>query len=415
MRSDIEELLKDNEVYRAYREAERRLRARFSKRTVADVVEALGSVGDVKLQRYYIELWKERGDDPDYFVQTEAYINHEMCDSVALRRSLRKANNLLITADIVASYYGRPDVSLIIAGRLKGSNYKVKAYGREYRDFILDLIVNRALIYMGLPTNLESLRRDYGLSEFLMATLSFIGGITSGEFERHLRKVGDLINGALAKGDRPVVMSLGRYRAFVELDAFTLELLKNTYEKYGSRYNAILSDIFLSFLTEKPLPDASAIPHDCGFLRTHYDLLLKYREGRDYTVPDRMAGMGALWWYVNRRKKGLPYLSFSGKLRLYDGVKEIRFRSKRVVVALAFLRLLGREFLEANLHVVFPGAKNPKRRLYQALAYLGRYRYVPTDARITIRAGNFLRDEDEPWAILLKERMLNRDNPQPLL
>jgi len=47
--------------------------------------------------------------------------------------------------------------------------------------------------------------------------------------------------------------------------------------------------------------------------------------------------------------------------------------------------------------------KNPKRRLYQALAQLGRYRYIPTDLKITFRRGNFLRDENEPWARFLKK------------
>ncbi len=398
------DILKDNRAYLAYQEAKKRLEHHFSSLNMYYVLEALSSMGDVRKQSEYISLWKERGDDPDAFVSFEVYINQSLCNPEGLKLALRKANNRLITADMVSTYYGRPSVGVLILRGIKDTDYRIESYrSREFRDFIVDTVLTRARMYMGVKVDLSSLKRYYELADEVIEVYTLIFKMMSGEFD-----YGDIADGVLkrafAKGSKVTILNLMRYKAFVELDVFKLELLKHTFTNLGDTFSALLSEIYLDLLTDKDPIEPSRIPKDCGFLRTQYLLMRKYRFGEDYTPPKDMAGIGDMWWYVNRRRSGRPYLSFAGKLRLYDGTKEIRFRSRKTVITLAYLKLLGREALERNLNLVFPNVKNPKRRLYQALAQLGRYRYVPSDLKITLRRGNFLRDESEPWAEFLKAR-----------
>ena len=399
------ETLKDNRAYAVFEEAKRRLDRHFSSTNLYYVLEALASMGDVRRQAEYIRMWKERGTDPDAFASAEVYIYQSMCLSDDLKDAIRRANNRIITADMVATYYGKPSTAVRILRDIKETDYRVRSYkSREFRDFIVDTVLTRAYLYMGGRVELSSLKRYYELSEEVVELYSLMLKFMAGEFD-----YGDMAEGVLkrafSKGAKGAILNLMRYKAFVELDVFKLELLKHTFTNLGDTYSAILSEIYLDLLTDKEPLDPSRIPEKCGFLRTQYLLMRKYRFGEDYRPPEDMRGIGDMWWYVNRRHRGLPYLSFAGKLRLYDGAKEVRFRTRRVVIALAFLKLLGREGLEGNLNLVFPKVKNPKRRLYQALSQLGRYRYIPTDLRITLRRGNFLRDEGEPWAEFLKARV----------
>ncbi len=398
------EVLKDNRAYLAYREAKERLERHFSSLNMLYVLEALASMGDVRKQSEYIQMWKERGTSPDAFASAEVYIYQSMCKPAALKEAIRRANNRIITADMVATYYGKPSVAVRILRGIKETDYRVREYRtREFRDFIVDTVLTRAYLYMGGVVDLSSLKRYYELSDEVIEIYSLLFKFMAGEFD-----YGELAEGVLkrafAKGSKAAILNLLRYKAFVDLDTFRLELLKHTFTNLGDMYSAILTEIYLDFLTDKEPIDPSRIPEDCGFLRTHYLLMRKYRFGEEYQPPEDMRGIADMWWYVNRRHNRRPYLSFAGKLRLYDGVKEIKFRSKRVIVALAYLKLLGREGLEGHLDLVFPNVKHPKKRLYQALSQLGRYRYIPTDAGITIRRGNFLRDEKESWAQFLKER-----------
>ncbi len=397
------DILKDNRAYLAYREARARLDRHFSSLNMLYVLEALASMGDVRKQSEYVKMWKERGTDPDAFASTEVYIYQSMCQSEALRDAIRRADNRIIEADMMATYYGKPSVAIRILRDVKDTDYKVKSYqSREFRDFIVDTVLTRARLYIGERVNLSSLKRYYELSDEVIRIYTLLFKFMAGEFD--YKDIADgVLKRAFSKGSKMAILNLMRYKAFVEIDVFKLELLKHTFTSLGDMYSAILSEIYLDFLTDKEPMDPSRIPEDCGFLRTHYHLMRKYRFNEDYQPPKDMRGIADMWWYVNRRHNKRPYLSFAGKLRLYDGMKEIKFRSRKVIVALAFLKLLGRERLEKNLNLVFPNVKNPKKRLYQALAQLGRYRHVPTDVRITFRRGNFLRDENEPWAEFLKK------------
>ncbi len=405
------EILKDNRAYLAYQEAKNRLEHHFSSLNMFYVLEALSSMGDVRKQNEYLNLWKEKGTDPDAFVSFEVYINQSLCNSEGLKVALRKANNRLITADIVSTYYGKPSVAVLILRGIKNTDYGVGSYrSKEFRDFIVDTILTRARLYMGTRVELSPLERNYETAEEIVKVYTLIFKFMAGEFDYEDLAEG-VLNRAFIKGSKTSILHLLRYKAFVEMDVFRLELLRHTFTSLGDTFSALLSEIYLDFLTEKDPLDLNRIPKDCGFLRTQYLLMRKYRFGEDYDPPKDMAGIGDMWWYANRRRYGRPYLSFAGKLRLYDGVREVRFRSRKTVITLAYLKLLGREALERNLHMVFPNVKNPKRRLYQALAQLGRYRYVPTDLKITLRRGNFLRDENEPWAEFLKAHV---KRPAPL-
>ena len=399
------DILKDNRAYLTYQEAKKRLEHHFSSINMYYVLEALSSMGDVRRQAEYIRMWKEKGTDPDAFASAEVYIYQSMCRSRSLREAIRRASNRIITADMVATYYGKPSIAIRILRGIKDTDYGVRSYrSREFRDFIVDTVLTRARLYMGKEVDLSPLERYYELSEEVIKVYTLIFKFMAGEFD-YEDVAESVLQRAFAKGSKAAILNLMRYKAFVELDIFKLELLKHTFTSLGDTFSALLSEIYLDFLTEKEPLSPFRIPEDCGFLRTHYLLMRKYRFGEDYEPPEDMTGIGDMWWYVNRRRNGRPYLSFAGKLRLYDGAKEVRFRSRRTVITLAYLKLLGREGLERNLDLVFPSVKNPKRRLYQALAQLGRYRHVPSDLKITLRRGNFLRDESEPWAEFLKRNV----------
>jgi len=148
------------------------------------------------------------------------------------------------------------------------------------------------------------------------------------------------------------ILRLMRPRAFINGDTLTLEMLLNTYEKLGDRFSHLMTRINLSLVKGEDLLEGEELPPECEVLRTHYGLMRKYLTGEEFTPPPELIGIGDAWWYANRRIKDLPYLSFARRLRLYHGKREIKFRSRRIVVALAFVRLLGKaQFLKSSIRV----------------------------------------------------------------
>ncbi len=402
---NIEELWRDNRIYAAYREAKKRLNNRFSGQNLYYVLETLADLGDVGKQRYYLDLWRERGGD-DRFITWEAYVHANTLNVAALENTLSRIDNLIIRADILGSQLGRTDEALNLLERVKREHLFVERYDNpKVWELVVATIESKLRLYRGEDVSLDIFPEYGDLGIEVRESLEFIRRILSGELEGICDKIERMINDYLARGSVANAMKVMRYRAFLDTSALTLEMLVNTFQKLGDRFSAALSRIFLSFIADRDLIKENEIPKEYGFLRAHYGLMRKYRFNEGYEVPAELKGLDDLWWYVGRRKHSKPYLSFAGKLRLYEGKREIKFRTKRVLVVLAYLRLLGREVLERSLNLVFPNVKNPKRRLYQALSELGRYRYVPTDVKITLRRGNFLRDENEPWALNLKEKI----------
>ncbi len=408
---NIEELWKDNRIYAAYREAKKRLKKHFSGQNLYYVLETLVDLGDVEKQRYYLDMWRKRGGD-DRFITWELYVHASTLNVAALKETLFRVDNLIIRADILGSQLGQTDEALSLLERVKRDRLFVERYDNpEVWELVVATIESKLRLYRGEDINLKVFPEYGELGREVKESLEFIRRLLSGELEGICDRIERMVNGYLSRGSVANAMKVMRYRAFLDTSALTLEMLVNTFEKLGDRFSALLSKIFLSFVSDGDFVEAGDIPEEYGFLRAHYDLMRKYRFGEEYEVPEELKGLEDLWWYVSKRKYSRPYLSFAGKLRLYEGKREVKFRSKKVLVTLAYLRLLGREALEENLDLVFPNVKNPKRRLYQALSELGRYRYLPTDVRITLRRGNFLRDEHDPWALYLKEEIMQKFPP----
>ncbi|NPB04131.1 MAG: hypothetical protein GXO39_06940, partial [Thermotogae bacterium] len=285
--------LKLDRAYLVYEEAKKRLRRRFSSKNMHLVLEALANIGDVKTQEIYLSMWRKRGDNPNAFLFFEAYIFSYRCDSRALRKILRRVKNRIFVADIISFYYGHPHSALVILQNVKGNDHPTKECGsREYKNSILGDVIIKSYLYMGRKIDFSLLQRHHVTVDVVEDIYGFLLSIMSGEFEGYDLRWEIALRKSYDRGEKSTLMNLWMYKAFVELDVFSLELLRNTYDSLGNRFASILAEIFLDFLTEKEPLDSSSIPGDCGFLQVHYGLMRKYRFNEMYEVPDELRGLG---------------------------------------------------------------------------------------------------------------------------
>lgn len=399
------DLWKDNRIYDLYREAKERLSRNFNRANMTYLLKALEDLGDVKKMDFYLGLWREKVGD-DTFLPWELYVAFFSCDTERLKGILSRTENLIIKADVLASYFGKTGEALRLLNEVesKGLNREKYPDERVWR-LALESVRMRTKSLRGerVDVDLDSWKSELGKE--VMLSLKVYLMLSSGEFAEYDRFYDEELKRHFARGAVAGILRLMRPRAFINGDALTLEMLLNTYEDLGDRFSYLMTKMNLSLVKGEDLLEGEALPPECEVLSTHYNLMRAYLTGKSYAPPSQLLGIGDTWWYANRRIKDLPYLSFARKLRLYHGKREVRFRSRRVVVALAFVRLLGKEEALKHLNIIFPKVKNPKRRLYQALSYLGRYLYVPTDASITLRKDNFLREEKEGWARFLRSNI----------
>ena len=396
------DLWKDNRIYDLYREAKERLDRDFNRTNMAYLLKALEDLGDVRKMDFYLKLWREKVGD-DSFLPWELYVAFFSCDTERLKGILSRTENLIIKADILASYFGKTDEALHLLNRVEREGLNRNRYpDKDVWKLALESVRVRIRSLRGEEVNVDVGVWESELGKEVMLSMKVYLMLSSGEFAEYDELYDDELKKHFSKGALVGILRLMRPRAFVDGDAMTLEMLLNTYEDLGDRFSYLLTKMNLSLVRGENLLEEKDLPPECEVLRTHYNLMRAYLTGDRYVPPSQLLGLGDTWWYANRRIRNLPYLSFARKLRLYHGKKEVKFRSRRVVVALAFVRLLGKEEALRHLNLIFPGVRNPKKRFHQALSYLGRYLYVPTDAPITLRRGNFLREEREEWASFLK-------------
>ncbi len=221
----------------------------------------------------------------------------------------------------------------------------------------------------------------------------------SGEFEKAINVLEENFHLAVSMGMYGPAMNSYISRGIIECDTVPLIVARLVSKHLGDRYNYIKTDIYVRFFKGLRVK----LKRETTKIR-YFRVLDNLISGK-YEVYS-LVGLKNLFWYLNKRKSGEMYLSFAGRLRLMKGKVEIKERKKTLIV-LAFMKAFNNDAdkVKKYAHLIFPESFSPKRRLSEYISRAKAYIDVDTDAFITLRLGNFLRDEVGEWKNIIIHRM----------
>lgn len=201
--------------------------------------------------------------------------------------------------------------------------------------------------------------------------------------------------------------------ALIEGDGLTYEVMLRNFDRDGERYlhtvGRILGSVFDPSLGVKE----EEIPEYITFLRTLNSFV---RKGcGECGCPEHYRGVESFLWHMRKIKERRVYLSFGGRVRLLRGTEEVHVPRRKALIILAILRSAGMEELKGMAHYIFPSSPHPMKTVYDYMRFIREYRFAPTNLRFTLHSGTFLYDEDEPWAIALKDLLRRRGKLNPPL
>ncbi|MEO0163539.1 MAG: hypothetical protein ABIL41_02910 [candidate division WOR-3 bacterium] len=221
----------------------------------------------------------------------------------------------------------------------------------------------------------------------------------SGEFEKAINVSEENFHLAVSMGMYGPAINSYISKGIVECDTVPLIVASLVSKHLGDRYNYIKTGIYIRFFKGLRV----RLKGDTAKIR-YFRVLNDLASGKDGVYS--LIGLKNLFWYLNKRKTGEMYLSFAGKLKLMKGKGEMKERKKTLIV-LAFMKAFNNDAdkVKKYAHLIFPESFSPKRRLGEYISRARAYIGVDTDAFITLRFGNFLRDEVGEWKNIILHRM----------
>ncbi len=371
------------------KEAEERLKEDFSEKNFLNLLTVLLLMGDMRSVGRYLRVWRERrGEYPPSFKPYLALYYMRSMEITALKGMLpdlppaiRSLVHLKVFAD--------PLKALELAEKVED-------------DFIRARVKYEIGTFMGRPYPLPEPRNS--LEELSLKALRAMRGFHSGRLLETLKVADEMVDEGVDSWLRPTALHVKENELLLRGKASELHFLRLAAHDLGMRREAERIKIYERFLGEDV--EIELHEEDRSLLKV-LELSQKAREGMH--LPEEKSplfGLEAFWWYVSNVRKNRTYLSFSGRLRLMEGLQEIKLPRRRALVLLAFIRLKGYTFARENAHVIFPESARPKRRAAEYLRYIRPYLRVPIDVRIAKRFKTFLDEEGEGWAGFLREHAL---------
>ena len=198
--------------------------------------------------------------------------------------------------------------------------------------------------------------------------------------------------------------------ALMEEDLLTYEIMLRNFEREGEKYLYTAGLILGSMFDPSFSVSDEDIPEYVRFLRMARACILGSEK---CDIADIPMGMESFIWHIRKIRDKRVFLSFGGKLRLLNGIKEIHLSRRKALVILAVLRSAGTEGLRSMAKDIFPNSANPMKTVYDYMRFIREYRYAPTNLKFTLHSGSFLYDETEPWANALKDKLRRTGDLKP--
>lgn len=240
--------------------------------------------------------------------------------------------------------------------------------------------------------------------------------ILTGEFEIFMYKIfsGEI---DVIKDINPFIKELGEHRlikiasllqlyiSLLKQDYPYICLMEQAFENMGDNYAWFIARIFRSFLEGRDLLGDTSIPEEYKILKTNYLLMRKYLYNEDFRSPE-LKGFKHFWWLVNKAVKNDLWVNFSGKISLRRGMEKVLplYRNRKILIGYAFVKVFkSMDAVERFAHVIFPKSKNVRKRVWELKSRLLPILQIPNNINMSKDYGNFLRDETDIWARILRE------------
>ena len=297
----------------------------------------------------------------------------------------------------------------IVALMCFGRPEEALRYLQEMEDIPIRSIGEaRAHYIMGKDYRLDRIKGDGEIT--LPRALKVLRGFVSGEIVSTLKEASHVAHRIIDSDRMPAATTVEILSAAFRRDRVALRYITLSMEHLKMRRQAVISSVFERFLKGEPV-DYGTLPEGCDYVKAYARLANAFLNGERIRPPNGLYGVYNLFWYLDKVRRESTYLSFAGRLRLMKGAHKVKVQRKKSLIVLAYLKTLGKEKLMGYAHRIFPNSINPKRRAVEYLSSVKEYHYVPSDLHITIRFGNFLKEEEGESLRLL--RSLITDSPPP--
>ena len=380
----MDDLLANAQIERAKRIAHTRAREEFNEENVLNLLRVLATGRDVRGMRRVFKRWKETyGDFPDSFLEV-----------LALYYMLTlQTERLLPLIPKIPEH-----VAFWILTTL--------GYTEEAKKYDLSRPTRMATIRLlegydfPPPADIPPIDRLFFL--FFNSKRFLVGG----EIKRALVYIDDALSMSLKQGALGIALNAMTLRGAFRLKAGDVEVAKYVSQNLGDKMGYTVASIYAG-LIEGDVPELD-LPETFPTLRVMYEYL-KYvvRKEGVFRPYEGLRSLYNMWWYLHKIKHNVVYITFAGKLRVMRGGETLRIPQKQVL-CVAFAKVGGKELLNRYAHLLFPESKDPRRRALENLSRASDLRFVPSDMYMTLRFGNFLRDEEEVWARILREEAERR-------
>lgn len=380
----VEDFLASAQIKKARELAREYLRKDFTEENFLNLLRVLVTMRDVKTIEAVLDMW----------VEEKGYLPRSFNEALALYYMLSMQTDgiweLLPSIPDNVSFWvlvnmGYPD---------HAANLGLTSYPRRA---ILSLMDGRDF---QPPEDVQPLEALF--FKFFNAKRYMI----SGEFNRALLYLNQTLSTAVRQGALAIGLNALILRGALKMQVGDIGIAKFVSEGLGDRMGYTLALIYEG-LVEGYVPDLD-IPEDFRTLYVMYEYLKYTVRGEGVFRPyGGLRHIYNMWWYFDKIRKESLYITFAGRLNLMRG-REVQKVPKKQLICVAFAKLGGKELLERYAHVVFPDSKSPQRRAVENLSRASHLRFLPSDMFITLRFGNFLRDEEGEWAEVLKREALNR-------
>jgi len=378
-------------INEAVEEAKRRLSEDFNEENFLRLLSSLLIMGDMRTLKRYINLWKElKGKFTDRFTSYLALYYYHTLNIKKLRELFPKLHPV-----------SKSLVSLNVWANVRDA---IK-YAHDIEDeFARDRIFYQIATLMGKPYPEPRPRSEY--EEVIVSWTRVQRLLYTGRIDRALEELVKVVEDAVERGTMQVVLSFKLNEALIKGRISDVKIIRMALSNLGLRRLQKIAETYERFLGNRSLKfedEEISYLNWLNRISNYYDNAVNRRFN---SLNENLFGLEAFWWYMANIKFGRVYLSFSGRLRLMKGVKEIKLPRRKALMVLAYYKIAGENFLKENAHLLFPESSAPKRRVVEYMRYIKEYLQVPTDLAIALRSKTFLEEERESWSLPLKRRFL---------
>ncbi len=380
----VDDLLANAQVEKAKRIAYARVREEFNERNVLNLLRVLATGRDVRGMKRVFNRWKKTyGEFPDSFAEV-----------LGIYYMLTLQTDRLL--EIISAIPEHVAFWLLTT----------LGYTEEAKKYNIEAPARRATINLleghdyEPPGDIPPIERLFFL--FFNGKRYLVGG----EINRALVYLNEVLSMSLKQGAMGIALNSMILRGAFQMQIADIEVARYVSQNLGDRMGYTVASIYAG-LVEGYVPELE-IPETFPILKVMYDYLRYVVRNEGVFRPvDGLRSLYNMWWYLDKIKKDRVYITFAGRLRVMKGMETLKVPQKHVL-CVAFVKIGDKELLNKYAHLLFPESKDPKRRALENLSRASDLRFVPSDMYMTLRFGNFLRDEDEEWAKVLREEAIKR-------